>query len=92
MDDVLISTIGGSPAQHSDVDSHDCDEDSKASGSKKSSKGSARSSSERGETKVLEWSSFSPHIIRLKYLERKKQIVLQHQQQQQQQQQSEQQR
>ena len=74
----------GSPSQQSDLDSlsHDCDDDSKTSGSKKSSK-STRATSERGETKVLEWSSFSPHIIRLKYLQRKR-LLEQHLQQKQQ--------
>lgn len=78
MDDVTSQQ--SSPFPNSDQDSPDFDDDSKASGSKKSSK-SARSSAERGEAKVLEWASFSPHVIRLKYLERKK-LILQQQQQQ----------
>lgn len=82
MDDITNSQQN-SPFPTSDPDSPDFDDDSKASGSKKSTK-SARSSSERGEAKVLEWSSFLPHIIRLKYLERKRAILVQQQQQQQQ--------
>ena len=53
------------------------DQDSKlslTSGSTKKSKNSTPvtkgTNIEKGETKVLEWSSFSPHIIRKKYLQR----------------------
>jgi hypothetical protein len=77
MDELNSSSGNGSqqnsPFFSSDHDSpqHDFDDDSKAGSSshnKKSAK--ARLSTEKGDAKVLEWASFNPHIIRLKYLQR----------------------
>lgn len=79
----MFNNIDDLDCQHSpflspsDHDNDYDDSDSRASSfsslnTKKSgsTKAGSRPVSEKGDAKVLEWASFSPHIIRKKYLER----------------------
>jgi hypothetical protein len=74
--DELKSSSGSeqsSPFFSSDHDSpqHDFDDESRAASSTSNKKGTkGRLSTEKGDSKVLEWASINPHIIRLKYLQR----------------------
>jgi hypothetical protein len=83
MDDNDSSQNSPSVTGNSDTDFLDLDDqESRASfnsggnTSKRSSKNMKTTvvAGEKGESKVLEWSSFSPHIIRQKYLQRLREI------------------